>query len=99
MAHFPTVPEQSIPENVIQRLVCQHSDFVSFEIVTQLSGAHDYGITYLLYLRIILLGTQRNTKYISTCCESFLPSLHTSLSCTMAPLTAVWVAKTYGISG
>jgi hypothetical protein len=34
-------------------------------------------------------------KYIDTCYESFLPSLHTSLSCKMAPLTAAWVAETY----
>jgi hypothetical protein len=39
----------SVPEDVIQWLVRQDSDSVSFEIVMELSCAQEYSIAYLLH--------------------------------------------------
>jgi hypothetical protein len=39
------------------------------------------------------------TKYIGTWCDSYMPSLDISLSCTRASLIVVCVTETYKMSG
>jgi hypothetical protein len=68
--------------------------------VYELSRAHDYSVAYLLHFQVVFLGVSKGfEKNIGTRCDSFLPSLDISLSCTRAPLMVVCVAETYRMSG